>query len=467
MRQKITKSVVDAMPPGSLIWDTEVPRLGIRRRADAKVYVVKYRTADRRQRWARIGAHGSPWTPETARREALRLLGDVAGGADPVATKIGTRTAPTVSDLCERFLSEHVAVKLKATTATEYRRLVATIVTPKLGPRLITAVTRDDVARLHHLLRGAPYNANRVLALLGKLFALAERWGLRPDGTNPARRLERYRERSRERYLSGDELARLGATLDDAEREKCPQHPAVRVESCNVCMVAGRVSPFIVAAVRMLVYTGMRRSEVLGLRWEDIDEARGVIRLAEHKTDRGGAKSVPLTPAVADLLGRLPRLADTPYIFAGRREGEGLRSIKKAWARIRKAAGLADVRLHDLRHSYASVGIDAGLNLPAVGALLGHTSPVTTKRYAHVRDAVKAEAAELVGARIAAAMGNGKAEVAAKAHATMRVHLLVEGNKPACGRAMKRDDDVSYYLARVTCAGCRRKGTPTINGGAA
>jgi integrase len=404
MRKRITKSVVDGMRPGSLMWDTEVRGFAVRRQADARVYVLKYRTAERRQRWLRIGQHGSPWTVETARQRARELLGDVARGQDPAAVRIASRTAPTMAALCDRFVVEHVEAKLKPTSAAEYRRLILTIVKPKLGPRLVAAVTRDDVARLHHSMRGTPYVANRVVALLGKLFALAERWGLRADGTNPARRLEKYRERHRERYLTTEELARLGATLDDAERETCPAHPTARDEKCSVCMVASRVSPFIVAALRMLIYTGMRRNEVLGLRWEDIDEARGLIRLVEHKTDAGGAKSIPLTPPTTALLARLPWIADTPYVFAGRIEGEGLRSITKAWARIRTAAGLEDLRLHDLRHSYASVAVDVGLSLPAIGGLLGHTQASTTKRYAHLRDAMKAQAAELVGERIAAAM---------------------------------------------------------------
>ena len=196
MRKKISKALVDKLPAGSLVWDTEVPRFAVRRQSAARVYLVKYRTDGHRQRWFRVGEHGSPWTPGTARKEASRILGLVAQGQDPAAVKISTRTAPTVGDLCDRFLTEHMP-KLRPSTAAEYRKTLAGIIKPKLGRYLITDITRADLARLHHAMVGTPSHANQVLTLSSKLFNLAERWGLRPDGTNPARHIEKFREKKR------------------------------------------------------------------------------------------------------------------------------------------------------------------------------------------------------------------------------------------------------------------------------
>jgi integrase len=450
MRQKITKTAVDAMLPGALIWDTECRGLAVRRQADARVYLVKYRSAERRQRWLRIGIHGSPWTVETARQEVRRLLGLVAQGQDPAATKINARTAPTIADLCDRFLAEHVDAKLKPMSAASYRRIVTAIIKPKLGARLITAVTRDDVARLHHALRATPYLGNRSMAVLGKCFVLAERWGLRPQSTNPVRGIEKYREKARERYLSADELARLGEALAAGEAD------TLKVEDKPVTL-----SVFAVAALRLLIYTGARVSEILTLRWEDVDLERGVLNLRDSKT---GKKSIALNVGAKAVLEALPRVDGNPHVIVGGRAGAPLVNLKDPWYAVRAAAGLTDVRMHDIRHTFASAAVDAGLSLPVIGGLLGHTQAATTKRYAHLRDAVKAEAAELVGARIAKAMGgNGHAPTTEATatrgrdgKATLRVHLLVAG-APACGRPLKPGDDVSMYVARVTCAACQRK----------
>lgn len=391
MRGKITKRSVDAMKPAAdgaetVLWDSELKGFGVRvQRGGAKSYVLHYRVGTGRGATLRkftIGRHGSPWTAETARSEAKRLLGIIEDGADPAADKIAGQQAPTLAQLAERFLAEHVEAKRKARTAAEYRRLLDKIILPALGKRKVADVTRADIAKLHHANRAAPYQANRLLAVLSKIFNLAERWGMRPDGSNPCRHVEKFGERKRERMLSADELARLGDALAGYDG-----------------------SPYVVAAVKLLVFTGARLGEVLGLRWDWIDFERGEARLPESKT---GAKTLHLPPPALAVLADLRRLDGNPHVIAGAREGAAWVNLEKPWRAIRAAAGLADVRLHDLRHAFASVAASSGMGLPIIGKMLGHTQAQTTARYAHLAsDPVKAAAAAVAG-RIAGAMNGAK-----------------------------------------------------------
>jgi integrase len=390
MRDKITKRSVDALkaqPNGAeaVIWDTEVRGFGVRaQRGGSRSYIVHYRAGIGRGaplRKLTIGKHGAPWTPEMARNEARRLLGLVEGGADPAAAKIARKEAPTVADLADRFLAEHAEAKRKASTLAEYRRLVVRLVLPALGKRKVADVTRADIAKFQHDNRAAPYQANLVLAILSKMFSLAEVWGLRPDGSNPCRHVERFPERKRERMLSPAELARLGDALASFEG-----------------------SPYAVAAVKLLVFTGARVGEVLGLRWDWIDFERGEARLPDSKS---GAKTLHLPPPALAVLADVLRLDGNPYVIVGQRPGAPITNLQKAWEVIRAAAGLDDVRLHDLRHAFASVAASSGMGLPIIGKMLGHTQAATTARYAHLAsDPVKAAAAAVAG-KIAAAMGSG------------------------------------------------------------
>jgi integrase len=392
MRERLTKRTIDALKPRAtavLVWDRELPRFGLKvTPAAARVYVVQYRFGGRVRRLT-IGHHGHPWTVDAARTEAHRLLGLVAAGQDPARAKAAGRTAPTVRELSDRFLREHVT-KLKPTTAREVRRLLEGLVLPALGSLHVEDVTAADVAKLHHRLRATPYQANRTLAACHKLFALAERWGLRPPGSNPAR-VEKYRERARRRYLTVEELGRLGAMLALAEQAgTLPVGNKVR-----------SIDRFTVAAIRLLLYTGARLSEILTLSWDAVDLERGVLRLTDSKT---GQKDIMLNgPALAILQG-LPRVDDNPHVIPGRRDGAPRTDIHGAWNVIRAAAALEDARLHDLRHHYASVGVNAGLGLPMIGGLLGHRTPATTARYSHLAaDPLKAANA-MIGDRIAAAL---------------------------------------------------------------
>jgi integrase len=392
MRDKITKRSVDALKPGAdgaeaMLWDTEVKGFGCRvQRGGSRSYIVHYRVGTGRGaplRKLTIGKHGAPWTPETARKEARRLLGMVEGGVDPAADKIARKEAPTIADLAERFLAEHAESKRKASTANAYRTTLNRTILPALGKRKVVDVKRHDIAKLHHECRATPYQANLVLAVLSTMFNLAEQWGLRPDGANPCRRIERFAERKRERMLSAAELARLGDAL-----------------------AAHTGSPYAVAAVKLLVFTGARRGEILNLEWSWIDFDRGEARLPDSKT---GAKTLHLPPPALAVLAELPRLDGNPYVIVGGKPGAALVNLEKPWRAIRAAAGLDDVRLHDLRHAFASVAASSGMGLPIIGKMLGHTQAATTHRYAHLAsDPVKAAAAA-VAEKIAAAMGANKA----------------------------------------------------------
>ena len=413
--QRITKRVVDSLKielHEYAVWDAQMPGFGVRvRPTGAMSYVVVYRAGAGRGAPVRrftIGSVGQ-LAPEAARKRAKTILGAVAHGKDPAAEKTGERTAATVSELADRFLAEHVEPKRKRGTAALYRDLLERIVKPELGAIKSDKLTRAGVAKLHGKQRAAPTQANRMLAVIGSMYAFGQRVGLVPEGMNPAQRIDRFAEHRRERFLTNQELERLGAAVREAETTGIPWD--VDDSAPNAKHVAKpqnrftQIDPFAAAAIRLLILTGARLGEILTLKWDHVDFERGMLLLPDSKT---GKKAIVLNAPALDVLGSLPHVGS--YVIAGQAAGtEGERpraDLKRPWQAVAKRAGLNGVRIHDLRHTHASVGAGAGLGLPIIGKLLGHTQAATTARYAHLDADPLRRASDRVGSHIAAAMGD-------------------------------------------------------------
>jgi integrase len=371
---KLTKSRIDTLRPSGaerLFWDNELKGFGLRVSPKGrKTFFVQYRSGGRTRR-VKIGAMG-PVTPDQARLRARSLLGEVATGDDPAEVRRQRRLTPTVSEICDRFIKEHVEVRLKPKTQTDYKLVIRNAIKPALGAIKISEVTRADVSALHQSHKDRPYQANRILSVLSKLFNLSELWGYRADGSNPCRLVQRFKETRKERFLSDDELARLSQVLTESEN-------------------SGDISPFVAAAFRMLIITGCRLSEIQFLKWEYV--TRTHIVLPDSKT---GKRAIPLPDAGKTILDALPCESENPFVFQGQETGKPAINLEKPWRRIRKRAGLDDVRIHDLRHTYASKALAGGMSLYMVGQLLGHTQYQTTMRYAHLADAPVRDAANQV-----------------------------------------------------------------------
>jgi integrase len=380
---KLTKRTVDAHKPEDrdyFVWDTEVIGFGVRvLPSGAKTYQTQYRKGGRTRRVS-IGRHGSI-TVDEARQIAKEIMGDVARGQDPAEDMSRHRAAPTLATLCDRFFETYVIERCKPSTQREYRRNLNLFIKPALGMFKVIDVERKDIAALHHKHKTIPYQANRMLQVLSKMFNMAEVWGLRPDGSNPCRHVPKYREFKRERYLRQTELRRLGQVLTN-------------------CLNAGTETPHVVAAFRLLILTGCRLGEIQTLKWEYITPDG--MELPDTKT---GARRIPLPQAARDVLAEISHLPGNPYVIVGKVPGRHITDLQHPWRRIRELAGMIDVRVHDLRHTYASNAVSSGMPIQMVGRLLGHTQLQTTMRYAHLADEPVREAAELNSASLERALG--------------------------------------------------------------
>jgi integrase len=383
---KLTKRTVDTTKPVAgrdlVVWDSELPGFGLRvKPSGRKSYVLQFRNRQGRSRRLTLGAHGI-LTPDAARRQAKQLLAEVERGADPVTEREQERRAASVAELAELYMEQHLIPKGKPGSVVAFRGLLDRHILPALGRLKVAEVTRADVEALHRAMRGKDVTANRALTVISAIMVFAERCEIRPAGSNLVRYVQKYREQRRERFLSAEEMGQLGDALAEAER-------------------TGTQLPGTILAVRLLALSGMRRTEVLTLKWEYIDLERACIRLPDSKT---GRKTVPLGAPALDLLASAPRVEGNPYVCPGDLPGAPLVGIDKAWARLCKRAGLVGVRIHDLRHSWASAGAAAQLGLPVIGRVLGHSSTSTTQRYAHLADDPLRAAADRVSGDIAAAM---------------------------------------------------------------
>lgn len=382
VKAKLTVRSVDAIVPADkdvIVWDAELSGFGVKATPKGKkTYFLYYRTKDGQQRRPAIGAHG-PVRPEAAREIARRWLAEVAQGRDPSLTRSNDRVAPTVEALCGRYLSEYAEPRKKASSVEGDRRLIDLHILPAIGNKKVAAVTRADFSALHHSLKRKPYAANRTLALASKMFSLAERWGMRPEGSNPAKNIDRFREEKRQRFLSREEVARLWMVLASEE-------------------ASTKVSASAIAAIKLLVLTGRRLNEVLGLEWAWVDLEAKVLRLPDTKS---GALLVSLGDAAVKLLAELKEDAgDGRYVIPSRRNAQSLVNLQKPWRRLRTMADLENVRIHDLRHTFASVGAGMGMSLHMLGRLLGHTQAATTSRYAHLAQDPVRTAADAIGAEL-------------------------------------------------------------------
>ncbi len=382
---KLTKTVIDRAritKSDVFLWDTKLPGFGVRFKPTGTVsFIIQYRNAEGRSRRMTIGRYGV-LTVEEARKLAQLRLAEVVQGEDPREAVAARRSGATMRKLGERFLDEHAAQHKKASSAAEDKRLLERNIYPRLGNLKVSAVTRADIASLHHAMRDRPYSANRTLALLSKMFGLAELWALRPDGSNPCRHVKKFKEAKRERLLTADELARLGEELSTAE-------------------AAGKMYPGIVHAIRLLALTGCRVGEIHALRWADVDMDNGDLMLRDAKS---GPRTVFIGAPAKELLASLER--DGAFVVHGPDPDKPLAkgTTQLAWKRIRKRVGLEDVRLHDLRHLYGSMAGAAGFNAFMVRDLLGHRDVATTSRYVHADRDPQHQAADIVAGRIAAAM---------------------------------------------------------------
>ena len=315
--------------------------------------------------------------------------------------------------MADDFLRLHVATKRKRRTGEEYERLLRLYVLPAIGARRVLDVRRTDIARMHGAMAATPRAANHALALVSAVW----NWAARRDevalADNPAKGIERYPEQGRERFLTSDELGRLGAALAEGEtagllyevdEAKAGAKHAPKADKRRV-----KLDPFAVAAIRLLILTGARLREILDAQWSQVDLERGILFLLDSKT---GRKPVYLSAAAQAVLAGLPRIKGNPHIIAGAKDGAPRADLKKPWAAVKRAAGLEGVRLHDLRHSFASVGAGASMGLPIIGKLLGHSQAATTARYAHLDADPLRRAVDTIGATISAAMdGNKGADV--------------------------------------------------------
>lgn len=431
---KLTNRTVTAAKSASgdvFMWDNQLPGFGLRvKPSGVKSYIIQYRNTQNESRRLTIGRHGVIG-PEKAREKARRMLQAARDGADPARMRDDARRAPTIADLADRYLEQHAIPKKRPRSVASDKVLLRLHILPALGRRKAASIKRLDVANLHHAMKDTPGAANRTLALLSKMMNLAEKWGWRLDGSNPCRHVDKNPENKLERFLSGEELACLGIVLAAAERTTTEM-------------------PSMIAAIRLLVFTGARLGEILTLRWQDVDFDQACLRLSESKT---GKKLIYLNAPALEVLNGNDRANE--WVFVGRKAGQPLVNIRKAWYRIRDRAtielwsrdakggpmvralekrlkrppsvaeirkeakrskvtlpkGIDDVRLHDLRHSFASIAVAGGLSLPIIGTLLGHTQTSTTARYAHLADDPLRQANDMIGEHIAAAMRGGSAKV--------------------------------------------------------
>jgi len=376
------KALTDIMPDPTkkiYLWDSKSPGLGLRvTPSGAKSFIFKYELQGRGV-WLTLGRLGD-LTIEQARQTAAEYRVAVKQGKDPAKAKA---KGMTVAEAAARMMDEREP-RLRSKTIKDYKSIIKNHIVPSLGRLQIAALSLADVAAFHAKGKDTPQQTNHALIVLSLICKHAEKWGERPLGSNPCQHQEKYPKNARHRYLSETELAAIGETLNNLE---------------------DRLGNTAIDALRLIMLTGARKGEILHLRWEQIDFDGRTLHFepSEHKT--GGtsiAKQIPLSEAAIELLKAQPRAGR--YVFQGK-SGEPLGELKTAWRVVREAANVPDVRIHDLRHTWGAMATSGGHALQVIGAVMGHRSPNTTARYAHVAPSPAAKAVEETSAKIAAALG--------------------------------------------------------------
>ena len=367
--RNLSNRAVNAMEFGkdTVVWDRRLTGFGVRvYPTGGKVYIAHARGPDGPKR-VKVGRHGV-LNAEEARQRAALIIARIKAGEEPVLEPVAV-VGSTVAEVAERFRRDHVAVRLKSSSAKRLESVIRWHILPAFGNRPMAGIERKDVLALHQRMSGTPNQANRMLRTLSLMYTLAQDCGLlpegvRPAGHNPCTGVMKYPDKKRERFLTDAEFERLGDVLREAEER-------------------GGASASTIAAIRLLLLTGCRKNEILTLQWEHVDLDAGQLSLPDTKT---GARTIALPQAAVKVLKAIPRDPGNPWVIAGRKPGTHLKSLDVGWRTLRARAGLEDVRVHDLRHSYASRALALGESLPMIGKLLGHKQIETTARYAHLAD---------------------------------------------------------------------------------
>lgn len=447
-KAKLSKTIVDKLEAGETVWDTELRGFGVRCQKKEKVYIYK-KYYNGQQRWFSLGKPSEGMTVTKAREEAEKIIGKIRSEKDPAQHREDLKNRPTMKDLCERFLSDYAEEHKKPSSIRMDRKNIQNHILPLLGEKFVSDVTLTDIDRFKRAIKdgktakplsdsskgGSPIKggsgaANRCLSLLSKAFNLSIRWGIRT--TNPVQHVQKYKEKKIERFLSENEFMALANAIRSFEQKE-------------------ETNPYAIAAIRLLIFTGARRGEILSLRWDAVNFDRQVIKLVDSKT---GAKIIYLNPPALELLSTLERQSENPYVICGLKPKSHLVDVNRVWRHIRDRATvnlclqnetiqdltklnliedenltlktlksltdkagielgsyLTDLRLHDLRHSFASIAVGGGMSLPMIGKLLGHTQTATTARYAHLADNPLKEANDAIGSRIQGLMGASKSNI--------------------------------------------------------
>jgi integrase len=409
--QRLTKKTITGLPTRPKVYiayDDSLPGFGCRVTPNgARSWIVEYRphgggrgVAKRRITLGPV----STLTPDQAREAARTVLAKVRLGEDVAVDRAARRSAPAVRQLANQFMHDEITPTRKRRTRDLYEMYFRVHIFPELGEKLARDVTRADIAKLHRMIgKKTKVTANRVLMLLSGLYAWAGRAGEVPEGFNPANAITRYREEGRERFLSSDELGRLGDALREAETIGIPW--IIDGENPNTKHVPRenrltKLSPYATAAIRLLLFTGCRLREVLHLRWVDYDAQRSMLFLPDSKT---GRKPLVLSRAAIAVIEALPRTGK--YVIMEKQDNRPRHDLKRPWDMIRRRAGLGELRLHDLRHSFAATGAASNFGLPVIGKLLGHRRAETTSRYAHLADDPLKTAVDAIAGKLASELG--------------------------------------------------------------